>query len=181
MELSVKKVNNAITNFVEKEIYKTNPSRFMFDYISDPDYVYVAKDAHYIIRVPRVDMSQILSATHTAIRTDLNLERLIDTVVGDINATDFYMAGLGVIGSDNKEVVIFESHQNDRLYINPKFFEEFYKHPITKYGVPDNITFTGISGKNSYKSPLVMWEDDDAIALFLPINPSKNCEVHNAE
>ena len=181
MKLSVKKVNNAVTNFVEKEIYKTNPSRFMFDYVSDPDYVYMAKDAHYLIRVPRVDMPQILSATHNSIRTDINLERLIDTVAGDINATDYYMTGHGVIGDDNRKVIIFESHQNDRLYINPKFFEEFYNHPITKYGVPDNITFTAISGKDSYKSPLIMWEDDDAIALFLPINPGKNCKVRNAE
>ena len=172
MELSVKKVNNAITNFVEKEIYKTNPSRFMFDYISDPDYVYVAKDAHYLIRVSRTDMPQILSATHPVIRTDINLELLIDAVVGDINATDFYMTeNCGVVLNGGKVVIEFKDLAGDIIYIDPKFFEEFYKKPITKYGVPENITFTGISGKNSYKSPLVMWEDDEAIALFLPINP----------
>lgn len=172
MELSVKKLQRAMENFIDKGDYQYCPGKYMFDYISDPDYVYMAIESHYIIRIPVEFAPHLLSVNdHPAIRTDINLERLITIVANDDKATEYKMEEMRVLIGD-KPVVAFTNEAGDTILIDKRFFEQFYNKPITKYGVPDDITFTGLSGKYSYKSPLVMWQDDEAIAVFMPINPN---------
>lgn len=167
MELSIKKINKAMEGFIDKENYKYAPSKYSFDYISDKDYVYMVVEMHYIIRVSRKDMPQILLAGHSMIKTELPAERMITTVVENKDATDFYMTDC--VTDKGLELVSFTDNNGHTLWVNKKFFKQFFNHNIVDNGVPDNITFTAIGNKECYKSPLVMWENDEAVALFLPV------------
>ena len=169
MEISTKKLNNAIYRFMTKG-YQYTPSEFMFDYDSDPDYVYIAVRQVYIIRVPKTDIEDTLSVKNTgSIRKYVNLERMIQTTAEAPRLIDYVMGSTETL-SGGKEVVNFYpdgAEDGLRISIDCKFFSEFYNKPVTKYGVPDNITFSAIPDK---KSPVIMWQDDEVIALFLPIN-----------
>ena len=170
MELSTKKLNRALTYYIAGNDYQYNPSKYGFDFVSDDKYVYIAVDMVYIIRVPQNVIPEGYKAEidlHPQLKYDLPLERLIETVATDENCVDVHIKEITTIGIENKRVVKFTDADNKaEIWINAKFFELFYNHPITKYEVPDNITFSATA---SEKSPVIMWRNDEAIALFLPI------------
>ncbi len=170
MELSVAKLNRALEYFIIGENYKYSPSQFMFDYKSDKDYAYIIIDTHYIIRAPKKDLelNKVLEADtlYPAIKRDINIERMITSIMEDKTHVDFKYNGLKEVGADNKELVEFISGDNKK-YINPKFFKQYYNHNIIANKIPDNITFSGMA---SYRQPLIMWENDEAIAVFMPID-----------
>lgn len=170
MELSVKKINRALEYFIDGENYKYNPTQFMFDYNSDEDYAYMAIKAVYIIRVPKSDLPEVLKHTtlYPAINREAPLERLINTTVQDKKHRPVFIKEISEISETNKKrVVKFTDGGDTEIWIDVKFFEQFYNKPITKYE-DNNITFTATPDT---KSPVVMWnENDEAIAMFLPIN-----------
>lgn len=164
MELSVKKLNKALESFIDKENYKYHPSHFGFDYEADPDFVYVLVDAVYIFRIPRNLMPDILTVQRGSIRSDLHLEKAMVMLI-DMGLVDFHPAGFEQT-KDGKELVLFKDDAGHEKRIQARFFKEFYNGLLTKNGFPKNITFTGHIDNNK---PLIMWEDDDAIAEFCPI------------
>lgn len=171
MNISKAKINRAIKKDLDRE-YK---QRFHYDSKSDSEYVYVAVDAHYIIRVP-VDIIEpdVLEGIkkHEDSGKYWSLEALIKSAVHEVDSTDFEYKEVEDIVSFGKPITVAnfwsidQNRKSPRVSINVKFFKEFYNKSILEYGISDNITFTGVNGK----APLVMWEDDDAVALFLPIN-----------
>lgn len=165
MELSVKKLNNAIKRFVEKD-YQFGPSRLLFDYLSDKEYMYIAFNQHYIIRTAVSDI-QYMSEIYKLSCSGCILENMI---VNEVNRpiVDFTMGETEKIVCAFKEieVVNFYSSTGIRISVDAKFFSTYYNKPIYKYGVPDNITFSAVDRPDT---PLIMWENDEVVALFLPI------------
>ena len=170
MELSVKKINRAMESFFVKENYKYYPSHFGFDYDSDPDYVYMLVEAHYIIRIPKHIMPEYEEIKNKgSVNVDLPLENAIVKLT-KMDLIDFHYIGDGILSTDGPEVAIFKSDDGDIKSIQKRFFKEYYNQLLTKTGFPENITFTGHKQSNY---PLIMWEDDEAIAEFCPIVASK--------
>lgn len=163
MELSVKKLNRSLKYFIEGRNYQYHPSQFMFDYESDKDYVYIAIEQVYVIRVPKKYMPNKESMP-TMVNTDVRIEKLIENLAKEKTHTTVTIQDITEL--DNKRIVKFTYGGDDEIWINAKFLEQYYNHPVTKYEA-DNITF---SASTTIKSPVIMWKNDEAIAMFLPIN-----------
>lgn len=172
MELSIKKINRALTYFIDGKNYQYAPSQFMFDYKSDPDYAYMAVDSVYIIRVPKKDLPEVLKTDlYPMINREAPLEHLITITASSPELREVKLTNWKTIDhKTHKTVAVFTAvngKQKQEIWINEKFFAQYFNKPITKYGVPNNITFSATPTiKNS---PVIMWENDEAIALFLPI------------
>lgn len=167
MELSIKKINRSLESFINKD-YQYAPNKYTFDYVSNPNYVYMMVDyGHYMIRVPREDMPQILSAGHPMIKTDFRAEDYIMRMVDSDNQVEYEFKEIKKI-VDKLSVAVFTDGAGHRMTVNTKFFKQFYNNNIVDKGVPDNVWFSSDgTGKNN--SPLFMWQDDEVIAAFCPI------------
>lgn len=164
MELSVKKINKAMESFIDKENYKYHPYHFGFDYEADKDYVYMLVESYYIIRVPRNIMPDILSVQKGSIRSELHLEDAIVKLT-KMDLVDFYFDRFE-IAKDGKQLVVFKDNSGNEKRVQARFFKEFYNKLLTKNGFADNITFSGTTSANQ---PIIMWDNDEAIAEFCPI------------
>lgn len=169
MEISAKKLNNAINKAVEKG----NLINYDFDFESDKDYVYICIRQHYIIRVPmsmfEVDIDRL---KHTLNYRERNLEYIIETCVygcGKWRQIECIPKEVEAL-TDKLNVQNFYTENGTRISVNAKFFTDFYNKSIVRaQKIPENITFSA-SATNSDKSPIVMYDGEDAVALFLPIN-----------
>lgn len=162
MEISVKKLNNALERYMTKT-GQFAPSDFMFDKDSDKDYMYIAVRRIYVIRVRKSD---ITVDVHPLGGHDYGtLERSIQTCAESPNHVEYQPGEIEKLNT-GISVMNFYSPEGYRISINTKLFKEFYNQSIVDKGVPDNITFSATEGK---ASPLIMWEDDEAIGLFMPI------------
>lgn len=159
MELSVKKITRAIDGWLKRD--NGYGLELQFDQDSDPDYTYIVVRSVYTIRVPKDWIGVILSTTQARF---VHIEPLMEKVLD--GGVTFEYVGLTTIRGD-KEVCEFRTAEGTTKYIDSKFFKEFYNKPIMK-GVPNNISFIGAV---SNKYPLLMFEDDDCIAMFCPIVP----------
>lgn len=164
MELSVKKINRAMESFIDKENYKYYPSHFGFDYEADKNYVYMLVESYYIIRVPRNIMPDILNVQKGSIRSELHLEDAIVKLT-KMDLVDFYFDRFETT-KDGKQLVVFKDNSGNEKRVQARFFKEFYNKLLTKNGFADNITFSGTTSANQ---PIIMWENDEAIAEFCPI------------
>lgn len=174
MELSIKKINRSLESFINKD-YQYTPTKYIFDYVSDPNYAYVIADyGHYMIRVPREDMPQILSAGHPVIKTDFRAEDYILNYMDNHKQVDYEFKEVVDVLKYKLSVAIFTDGNGHRVAVNTKFFKQFYNNNIVDKGVPKNVLFTGDGTYSCASYPLLMWQDDEVVGVFCPI---KNREV----
>lgn len=159
MELSIKKLRNRIDRYF-KENHKYAPSSLMFDMVDD-DYIYLIIETHYVLRIPKSEVVDIIPVDKV---DNIKVEPMIERIAEDKKLRDFRMGEVEQLRKDLK-VVNFWDEDNNRVSINLKFFKQYINHNPVDNGVPSNIEFSGIDGVN----PLIMWEDGEAVAMFLPI------------
>jgi len=173
MELAIKKINRAVENFIDKGNYQYAPSKYVFDYVSDKDYVYMIVEMHYIIRVPRKDVPQILSASASPmIKTDFQAEQQILGLIDNTKQVDYTLEN--VVDENGLKLAIFIDDAGHEIVVNAKFFKQFYNSNIIDKGVPENVLFTGDGTAKSWKYPLLMWENDEVVGVFCPVKRIKN-------
>jgi hypothetical protein len=174
MELSVKRLQNALGYYIDGGNYQYNPTKFMFDYNSDEKYGYVCYEAHYVFRVEKELLPEVLGTDLLPmINKEAPLERLIAHTAEERGHKEVFIEEIFEL--DKKRVVRFTDGKKADIWINARFFEQFYNKPVTKK-VPDNITFTATVNKQN-KSAVIMWENDEAIAMFLPIEHKADKET----
>ena len=160
MELSVKKITRAIDGWLKRN--NGYGHDLQFDIESDNTWDYMVVRSVYAIRIPK-------SLTGERVRKSqgrfVHMEPMMEEVLE--GGVPFEYVGLTTIRGD-KEVCEFRTAEGTIKYVDSKFFKEFYNRPIMKE-VPDNISFIGAV---SNKYPLLMFEDDDCIAMFCPIVPN---------
>lgn len=159
MEFSTKKFMLAFNRWLNKN--NGYGLELQFDQESDPDYTYIVIRSVYAIRVPKDIIGTVLSTTPARfVHVEPMMEKVLD------GAVLFHYKGLTTIRGD-KEVCLFETEEGTKKYIDSKFFKEFYNKPIMKE-VPENVSFLGAVNP---KHPLLMFEDEDCVAMFCPIVP----------
>lgn len=169
MEISAKRINNAINKAIEKG----NLINYDFDFESDKDYVYICIKQHYIIRVPmsmfEVDIDRL---KHTLNYRECKLENAISNIVtaeGKWRQIECIPKEVEAL-TDKLNVQNFYTENGTRISVNAKFFTDFYNKSIVKaQKIPENITFSAVA-TNSNKNPIIMYDNDDAVAMFLPIH-----------
>lgn len=158
---------------IKKELERTTGrcNHVYLDNESDPEYIYVCFSGHYIVRIPAVyTPEQVLDMFGRGyggdyIRPFHGAESFIDNVMTSKEEKVFTYTGIeervGV------KYAVFTYGNGEKAFFNPKFFKTYFKGLMGNDGTmkAKNILFTGIDAEN----PMVLWENDEAIALFLPV------------